>query len=812
MWASIARFILRKRFAIIVVLAAITVVLGFYGSKAEISYDPPKLLPDHDTTALEYKAFKKRFGQDGSVMVIGIADSNLYTLPVFTAWYDLGNALKDVKGVKAVVSVARIQNIIKDDSLQKFINVPVIKRRPQSVAELDSIKEEIHQLPFYKGIIYNDTAHSTLMAITFDNSLLNTKNRLAIVDSIKAKAESFVAKTHVNVHYSGMPYIRTAVARKIQGEMTLFMILALIVTAIILMLFFRSFLPVIFSLAVVFVGVIWSVGILVLFGYHISVLTGLIPPLLIVIGVPNCIMLLNKYHTEYKAHNNKMRALSRSIEKVGISLFMANITTSIGFAVFCSTDSQILFEFGLISSMSVMLTYAISLMLVPIVFSFLPAPSVRHIKHLQSKVLNNVLSKVDYWVHHYRRRIYITVVVVVLISVYGMTKILPLGYVVDDLPKKDPILVDLKYFEKNYNGVLPFEISIDTKKENGVFADGGRTLYKINKLQKLFATYPQFSHAVSVVEGIKFFNQAYNDGEVKSYRLPGAMELQKLADFAQNENNKGKENQFAAFIDSTKRYTRVSIQMKDIGSIELAKLVKELKPHVDSVFNVDPETGKRVAPDQQYNVVITGNSLMFLKGNQFLVQNLLESVLLAVILIAIVLYTLFMSPRMIAISVFPSLVPLLITAGIMGFGHIYIKPSTILVFSIAFGIASDGTLYFLTKYRQELKQTHGSISKAVSLTIRETGVSMIYTAIILFCGFGIFAASSFGGTAALGILISVTLLIAYCSNLILLPCFLLSLEKRLTGKAFLQEPLIDVYDEEEDIDTKDLQIDDKTNE
>jgi uncharacterized protein len=808
MWAAIARFILRNRFTIIIVLGAITGVLGYYGSKAEISYEAPKLLPDHDTTAIEYKEFKKRFGQDGSVMVLGIPDSNLYTLPVFNAWFDLGNALKDVWGVKAVVSVARLQTLVRNDSLSRFENIPIFSRKPQSQQELDSLKQVINELPFYKGIIYNDTLHSTLMAITFDNKLLNTKNRLSIVDSIKAQVEKFEKQSGINVHYSGMPYIRTAVARKIQNEMTLFMVLALIVTAIILMLFFRSFLPVIFSLAVVFVGVIWSVGILVLCGYHISVLTGLIPPLLIVIGVPNCIMLLNKYHTEFKIHGNKMKALSRSIEKVSISLFMANITTSIGFAVFCSTDSQVLFEFGLISSVSVMLTYAISLMLVPIVFSFLPAPSLKHTKHLQRKVIMLVLEKIDYWVHHYRKVIYSVVVLVIIVSAWGMTKILPLGYVVDDLPKKDPILVDLKYFEKNYNGVLPFEISIDTKKPNGVFSDGGRTLYKINKLQKLFAQYPQFSRAVSVVEGIKFANQAYNDGEKKSYRLPGAMELQKLSDYTK-EDAKSKQNMFVAFIDSSKRYTRISIQMKDIGSIEMAKLVNELKPRVDSIFNFDYETNTRLAEDKNYKVVLTGNSLMFLKGNEFLVQNLLESVLLAVILIAIVLYTLFMSPRMISISVIPSLVPLIITAGIMGFCKIYIKPSTILVFSIAFGIASDGTLYFLTKYRQELKLTHGSISKAVSLTIKETGVSMIYTAIILFCGFGIFAASSFGGTAALGILISVTLLLAYCSNLILLPCFLLSLEKRLTNKAFLQEPLIDVYDEEEDIDLDELKIEGK---
>src|SRR6218665_3160027 len=331
MWSFIARFILRNRLAIIVVLAAITAVFGYFGSRAQISYEAPKLLPDHDTTAIEYKEFKKRFGQDGSVMVLGIADSNLYTLTAFNAWYDLGNRLKEVMGVKAVVSVARLQTIIRNDSLEKFENIPIFSRRPQSQAEVDSLKEVIHHLPFYKGIIYNDTAHSTVMAITFDNKVLNTSNRLSIVDAIKAEVDKFVAATNINVHYSGMPYIRTALARKVEVEMTLFMVLALIVTAVILMLFFRSFLPVIFSLAVVFVGVIWSVGLMVLLGYNISVLTGLIPPLLIVIGVPNCIMLLNKYHTEFQKHGNKMKALTRSIERVGISLFMANITTSIGF-------------------------------------------------------------------------------------------------------------------------------------------------------------------------------------------------------------------------------------------------------------------------------------------------------------------------------------------------------------------------------------------------------------------------------------------------------------------------------------------------
>ena len=791
MWASLARFILRNRLTIIIVLGAITVFMGYHAQKADITYSNPSLLPDNDTTSLDYLKFKKIFGQDGSVMVIGIQDEGLYTVQRFGDWYDLGNEIKKVRGVKAVVSVARLQNIVKNDSLGTFEKKPLVSRKPQSQAEVDSIREAIHQLPFYRGIIYNDSTNSTLMAITFETKELNTKNRLVIVDSIKGLVDTFLAKNDVEVHYSGMPYIRTSVARKIQHEMVLFMLLAILVTAIILFAFFRSLLPVVFSLVVIIIGVIWSVGILVLCGYKISVLTGLIPPLLIVIGVPNCIMLLNKYHTEFEKSRHQMQALYHSIEKAGVSLFLANLTTAIGFAVFCSTDSQLLFEFGLVSSISVILTYLISLMLVPIVFSFLPQPSVKHTKHLQSKFISKVLARIDYWVHHYRPRIYIAVVIIVLVSIVGITKMRPLGYIVDDLPSKDPVLIDLKYFEKNYQGVLPFEISIDTKKPNGVFADGGRTLYKINKLQKLFTQYPEFAKAISIVEGIKFANQAYNDGEEKHYRLPGAMELQEIASFIGGDAQ-DKQDQFVAFIDSAKQITRVSIQMKDIGSIRMKALIEELKPRVDTVFNFDYGTNTWASADKRYDVVLTGNSFMFLKGNQFLVQNLLESVLLAILLIAIVLYTLFMSPRMILVSVIPSLVPLLITAGLMGFFHIYLKPSTILIFSIAFGIASDGTFYFLTKYRQELKGQKISISKAVSLTIKETGVSMIYTAIILFFGFGIFAASSFGGTAALGILISGTLLIAYCSNLILLPCFLLSLEKRLTNKEFLQTPLIEI--------------------
>ncbi|HVA97955.1 MAG TPA: MMPL family transporter [Bacteroidia bacterium] len=809
MWASIAKIILRNRWKFVTVIAVITLFMAYKATQVQLTYEFAQLLPQTDSTSIEYQNFKNRFGLDGNVMVIGMQEDSLYRLNEFNDWCKLSDAIQKIKGIRQVVSVGRLYNLTKNDSLGKFEFKPLIKKLPTTQQQLDSLKIAIHRLPFYSGFIYNEKTHSTLMAITFEKKDLNTNKRITIVDSIKLQVDQFSKKYKADVHYSGMPYIRTMISRKIASEMVLFLALAVLVTAIILLLFFRSFLPVIFSLLVVLIGVIWSVGTMVLLGYKITALSGLIPPLIIVIGIPNCILLLNKYHTEYNLHHNQALALSRTIEKIGVSLFFANITTAIGFAVFCFTRTQILYEFGLISSLNVIAAYFISLTLIPIVFSFLKPPTIKHTNHLKGKNISILLQKVDYLVHNHRRTIYGTVIVIVIISFVGLEKIKAIGYVVDDLPKKDPIYVDMRYFEKNFNGVLPFEISIDTKKPNGVFADNGRTLYKIEMMQRLFAKYPEFSKPMSIIEGIKFSYQALKDGNPKFYRLPGALELADISSYASDA--KSKQNSFKAFIDSTKRYTRVSIQMKDVGSVKMKQLVSELRPRIDTVFNYDRDAKKWASTKNAYKVVLTGNSLMFLKGNDFLVKNLIESVFLAILLITMVMFTLFMSFRMVIISIVPSLIPLLITAGLMGFFHIHLKPSTILIFSIAFGIASDGNMYFLTKYRQEFKNNHYSISKTVSHTIRETGVSMVYTAIILFCGFAIFTASSFEGTAALGLLISVTLLLAYCSNLILLPCFLLSLEKRLTTKAFLSEPLIQIYDEEEDINVNNLTIE-KTDE
>lgn len=784
MWKFLANRILRNRLAFIIMLGLITAFMVYQASKIQLSYEFASVLPKTDSAYIEYDKFKKMFGEDGSVMVIGFQDKSLFQLNKFNDWHYLSTDIKNINGIKDVLSIGNLYNIIRNDSLNKFDFIPVFKSAMRSQKESDSIKNIIASLPFYEGLIYKKETGATLMAITFTKKDLNTKHRIEIVNEIKKSAEIFAKKYNLQLHYSGMPYIRTAIMEKVSHEMELFLALAVIVMAIILWTFFRSFTSVFFSIIVVAIGVIWSLGTIQLFDYKITILSGLIAPLIMVIGIPNCVFLINKYHSEFAKHGNKIKALSRTIETIGVTLFLANITTAIGFGVLYFTNSSLLVEFGIVAAFNVMITYFITLILIPIIFSFLPLPTPKQTKHLTGKRINKILTLIDKMVHHHRKAIYITITAITIFSFYGMSKINVIGFVVDDLPQKDPIYKDLSFFEENFNGVLPFEIFIDTKKANGVFADNGSNLYKIKRLQKIFSEYSEFSKPLSIVEGVKFSYQAYKDGNPKFYILPGATDLQKLNQFASTV--KGQENKLQNFIDTTKQFTRISFQMADVGSKRIKELLSEIKPKIDSIFN-----------PKDYKVNLTGHSLIFLKGNDYLLKNLFESLIIEILLITLVGVALFRSFRIILLSKLPCLIPLIITAGIMGYLGIRFKPSTILIFSIAFGISSDGTIYFLAKYRQEIKKNKQNISEIISTTIRETGLSMIYTAIILFCGFSIFAASGFGGTVALGVLISITLLVSMCTNLILLPAILLSINKRVSKRELLATPFIEINEEDE---------------
>jgi predicted RND superfamily exporter protein len=457
--------------------------------------------------------------------------------------------------------------------------------------------------------------------------------------------------------------------------------------------------------------------------------------------------------------------------------------------VFSFSGSAILDQFAIIAGFNIMLIYVVSLIFIPIVYSYLPPPSEKHTKHLEGIRLNKVMELTYNLVYHHRTKIYITVVLLVIIGLYGSTKVRSLGYVVDDLPEKDKVYLDLKFFEKNLKGVLPYEIKIDTKRKGGV--KDLVTLQKINRLQKELKSIAEFSKSVSVVDFLKFANQGYNGGDPKYFIIPSALDISDLIQAMPAKSTVGGDL-MNSLVDSNYRYARVSIQMADIGSIEMNRLNQEVRQKVDKIF-----------PADDYQVSLTGTSLIFLKGNDYLVQNLLESMIAALVIISVMMAFLFFSWKMVIISLIPNLIPLLLTLGIMGYFDIRLKPSTIIIFSVAYGIVVDFTIHYLAKYRNSLKKHDWNMSLAIPSSMTEAGPSIIYTAVALFFGFIIFAASDFGGTIALGVLTSIALLLGMLMNLILLPALLLTLEKRINSKLELGKALVQIEPEPTDSDNED---------
>ena len=770
MWQTIARIILRNRIAILVAIGLITVLMGYMTTSVKIRYDFAALLPATDSTLINYKDFKQRFGEDGDVLVIGIENEHLFRKDIYDAWYDMGEELRLLPGVDQVVSAARCYHLVRNDSLKRFDFKLLSEGKPATQKELDSIKNEIVKLKFYDKLMWDEESHISVMAITMNAQVLDSKNRVALTDKIVKIVENYEAKLGSKLRFSGMPYIRSILAKVVADEMVLFIVYAILVTALIMYIFFRSFKVVMVAMLVVIIGAIWSIGLVSLFGFQLSILTGLVPPLIIVIGVANCIFLLNKYHTEYRLHGNKIKGLQRVVRKVGRATLLTNATTAAGFATFTVVESSVMREFGVIASMSIMFVFVLSLMLVPIVFSFLKAPKARHVKHLDRTYSKTFVSKIVEIVLSYRTRVYWFFGTVVVVGIYGITLITSNGNIVDDFPEDSPVLADLAFFEKNFNGVMPFEVQIDALKPDKALSPA--TLKRIDKLQDAISAYPQFSRAVSMTEVVKSLKQAYYGGMTSKYSLPNGSERGFILSYANNNDEKQSGSELLnSFIDSAKQITRVSFQVKDVGTDEMDRLLSEIRPTLDSIFN-----------PKKYNTLMTGTSVVYLRGTDYLVKNLFTSLSIAVVLIALLMAFMFQSWRMVVVSLIPNIIPLIITGALMGFLGITIKPSTILVFSIAFGISVDDTIHFLAKYRQELEANNWKIKRSVILALHEVGLSMAYTSIVLFFGFSIFNMSTFGGTKALGMLVSITLLVAMFSNLILLPSLLLTLERSMTDK------------------------------
>ena len=781
-WSATARFILRNRVFILVAIACITIFLGMQWKHMRFTYTEANMLPDDHQVNTAYNTFLDTFGEEGNLIIYGVKDSLLFTPSNFKAWNTLSKELGQAPEVDLTLSIGDLQKLKKRNDTIGFEMVPLVKDSILNEKQLTKLQYELFEkLPFYSGLIYSPDKKSVRTAVYIKKGIVNTPARKIFIEKVLIpKIAAFEKQTGMKVHTSGMPYIRTLNSQNIIDEIGMFIGAAILVTSIIFFFFFRSYRATFISMITVIIGVLWAFGILGLLKYEITVLTALIPPLIIVIGIPNCIFLINKYQQEIKQHGNQAKSLQRVIAKVGNATLMTNVTTASGFATFILTNSQLLKEFGIVASICIIAIFLLCLLIIPIVYSFMPVPKNKHLKHLNKRWINRFVDWMENKVRHNRIAIYIISIGLLCVSIIGIYNIKISGSLIEDMPKKTEFFKSIRFFEKEYKGIMPLEILIDTKRKKGVMKLA--TLKRMNELQEYIEEFPEFSKSLSVVDLVKYSKQAYYNGNPEYYQLPNSQERSFILSYAKSSAQD--TNLLKSYVDSTGQFARITTFMKDTGTERFDRIEEDLKAKALKIF-----------PQDRYTVSFTGKALLFQKGTKYLVKNLIISLSLAILLIALFMAWMFRSFRMILVSLIPNLLPLIITAGLMGFLGVPIKPSTILVFSIAFGISVDDTIHFLAKYRQELIANNWKIKKSVYAALRETGVSMFYTSIVLFFGFSVFTISSFGGTVALGALVSVTLVFAMLANLLLLPSLLLSLEKSIANKQTLKKPSLGILPE-----------------
>lgn len=795
MWKFIAHIILTYRRILIVLIGLVTVFMANKAQEVEMSFDLAQTVPETDPEMIFFREFKEQYGEDGNILAMGLEDSAIYRVENFRRFKYLADELEKLDGVNKVLALPNFHRLIKDNQTKQFKLKKVFETIPDNQDSLNQLLEQVVKLKFYNQLI-NEKTGATLLLLTIEKEVLNSSARNQLIEDIRFAGDAFSKVTGIKLRYAGLPYVRSVVTGKVKNELTLFLVLSVIITGVILFLFFRALNAVVIPLIIIGIVAIWSVGTLALFGYKITMLTALIPPIIVVIGIPNSVYLLNKYHQEYHYHDNKMEALHQIIKKIGIVTLITNFTTAVGFLVLTFANIVVLKEFGIVAGINIMATFLVSIILIPVLYSYLPDPTPKNLKHLGFRPLDSVLRWLDIIVHKRRALVYLVTIALVIGSSIGMSRIVAISYMVDDIPEKSDIKKDLRFFEDKFSGVMPLEIIVDTGNKNGIKSI--RNLKKVEEFELFLDSIEYVTQSGSVVSFIKAARQAYYNDDPALYSLPNNRDAPFILKYLDDEVDSLGVS--VAYIDSLKQKLRISLRVADIGSLKMDSLVSEvIRPRIDEIFK-----------GTKMSAVVTGTTLLFIKGNKFLISNLQTSLLIAFVIISIIMGILFRNVKMIIISLVPNIIPLMMTAALLGYFGIPLKPSTAIIFSIAFGISVDDSIHFLAKYRQELFANNFVVPIAISKSIRETGASMIYTSIILFFGFVIFALSDFLGTVALGVLTSTTLLIAMLTNLIVLPSLLLTFD---SGKRNPQQhPLIESFDkfyheeDDEEIDRGLLQV------
>lgn len=748
-WAGI---LLRGRYVWLALVAVVSAFMAWHARKVEITQDFIKVVPEDDPDYQAYRAFQREFGEDASALVIGLRVPKDASGALWQGIKALSDTLSKLPGVKRVFGVPTAVRLRWNG--EKFFTEPL--PLPSDSASWATLR--LHN-PLYQRLLWDSSGQSTLLFVHLDSLTLHTKAKHTLIKQVETITRTYAAKLHTEAHFGGVPYLRHYVAQLLPKELWLFVSASLVLTVLALLVYFRSWYAAVFPVILLGLASLWTVGIIGLYGFKLTLLTALLPPVIIILGIPPGIYMLSDYHRLYVAKGNKVRAIEEMLRQLGLVTFMIHANTAFGFLTLYLTNVVPLQEFGLVAFWGTMGTYVLTILLLPSFFMLLPEPKERHLRHLTNRWVIRLVHWSGAVVERKRAWVYGITISLFLIGGYGIARLQAVSYMADDLPSEAQVMQDLAFFEAHYGGMMPFEVVIEAKQPQGLRRL--RTLRALSALQDSMAKYPELSRSLSIADLLKAARQAFWGGAPNAYALPQPEELPALLR-ALRSQEAGTLSLLGGLVDTAYQRTRITAFVKDIGSRDMPHLLAAVQADVQATFG-----------EEASHVRITGTTLIFLKAIDYLIDNLVWSLVATFLLVAIQMFLLYGSFRIMLISMAVNLLPLFLVAGLMGYIGMPIKPSTALIYEMAFGIVVDSAIHFLSSYQWYYRR-HPIPERAAVVSVHHTGALIAYTSFVLLMGFGIFAFSSFGGTRALGILTAISLGIGLFSNIFLLPSLLIT--------------------------------------
>lgn len=751
-WSRAALWILDHPNPIGIVIAVVTVVLALAMFQLETDHTAGSFVSDEEEFVREFQETSEVFGRSETILYVVFHETNPYDRSFLQRLDSLTSYISGLRGVQNVLSLSNMPHLIRRGS--DLVTSTVYDRGLTT----EELRGRFEQLPFLEGLLLSDDGSATVMMVRIDPAFNATPERVDLVDRIEAVAEEMPGAASL----AGFPYLRTQYAKRVEREAPLFTVLALFISLFFLYITFRAWRAVVIPTLIVVLGIVWTFGLMAIFGQKMNIVTAVLPALIVIIGMANAIHLSTKFFDQYAALQDRKKAVVETVRTVGLATFLTCLTTAIGFAVLLLSGNRLLMGFGGFAAVGIMILYVLSVTIIPITYVRFRPPR----ENVTSLATHDRFA--DYFDAKARvtqrfSGVFVAMAgILVAVCLVGVTQISTDIFVFSDFYEDDPLRRNLAVFEEEFGGVLPMEVVVESER-NGRFKSLG-SMRRIENLQETLATFEPVGTAVSAVDLVKMGNQAYFGGHPAAYRLPSNYELPFLQDalgqFLGSRSDSSLVEKLPLFVDSTFSKTRIYLGVKDIGTERMNELADSIQTLASNTFSGD-----------EYDVIVTGTAILSTRSGESLVRNLIVSLSAALAIISVLMAILFRSRTLTFISLAPNVIPLLIVGGAMGFAGITLKPSTALIFSLAFGIAVDDTIHFLAKYR--IFRDEGlARDDAILQTLRDTGKAILFTSLILMSGFLVFTLSSFGGTVNMGALTALTLAVALLANLFLLPALL----------------------------------------